>query len=367
MDKMSILLESNNANYFLTYYFVIPNLDAGGAERVTITIARILKSEGNKVIFLNLGSPNGEMESWIRPDFEMISFGYKKVIYSIPKLIAFMMSHPRSCYFASREHSNLVGLIAAKLTGRPIVVRLPNMPKNNLSGGRVSLKSRIMRFLNGKYLKTAKVVIAQNTEMLIQILDVYPSLKGKVVAINNPIDRDYVKKSSEGYNSPFMKKEKSFIAVCTVDFRKGIDVLIKSWPYVKKVIPNAHMYVIGRDSSDYAQKMKNEINGISDFTFLGFMENPYPYMKYCDVFVLPSRMEGFPNVVLEAMCFNKPVVSTTCVDVISEIIKPGVNGYTCGIEDAEALANAMVKASKMKNIHNQYDLFDQQKLINCFQ
>ena len=71
--------------------------------------------------------------------------------------------------------------------------------------------------------------------------------------------------------------------------------------------------------------------------------------------------------VLEAMCFNKPVASTTCVDVINEIIQSGVNGYTCGIEDAEALANAMVKATQLKNIHNQYDLFDQQGLINCFQ
>lgn len=77
-------------------------------------------------------------------------------------------------------------------------------------------------------------------------------------------------------------------------------------------------------------------------------------------------MEGFPNVVLEAMCFNRPVASTTCVEVIKNIINPGKNGYYCDIEDSDALAEIMVKAVSLKQIDNCYSLFDKEKLVRLF-
>ena len=188
----------------------------------------------------------------------------------------------------------------------------------------------------------------------------------KVVAINNPIDKEFVVKSAEGCDPPFPLNAMIFLSVCTIDYRKGIDILIKSWIKVKHAIPHAHLYVIGRDTSEYASQVKKEARMLKDIEFLGFKSNPYPYLKHCDVFVLPSRMEGFPNVVLEAMCFNKPVASTTCVDVIKDLICSGVNGYTCCVEDPEALADAMIKASELRNIDNNYDLFHVDQLIEVF-
>ncbi|WP_294789114.1 glycosyltransferase, partial [Prevotella sp.] len=73
-----------------------------------------------------------------------------------------------------------------------------------------------------------------------------------------------------------------------------------------------------------------------------------------------------PNVVLEAQCFNRPVVSTTCVAVIKKIIQQGENGYYCDVEDADTLATCMIKAVNMKNIINNYNLFDKELLLKCF-
>lgn len=347
-------------------FFLLPDLSAGGAERVCITIARILMKNGFQVEFLNLGAPTGEMLTWITPEFKLTSLGYNRVLSALPQLIRHMKLHPGDRYFASREHTNIVGLIAAKVAGNKIIVRLPNMPKNNLAGGRVSFKSRVLRWFNNRYLKTAQTVIAQNEEMRLQLIEVYPSIKEKVVSINNPIDKEYVIKQGEGHSNPFDLNEKNFLAACTVDYRKGIDILMKAWPIVKKSIPNAHMYVAGRNSSEYAVKLMEEAKALHDFTFLGFQGNPYPYIKSCDVFVLSSRMEGFPNVVLEAMCFNKPIAATTCVDVIKDIVKDGENGYCCNIEQTEDLAECMIKASKLKEIQKDYNLFNQEALLNCF-
>lgn len=347
-------------------YFILPDLSAGGAERVTITIARILKKQGYDVEFLNLGHHTGDMVSWIEPEFRMTCFNCSRVLGAFPMLKSFMKAHPDCIYFSSREHVNIVGLLAAKMSKSKMVVRIPNMPKNNLTKGIAGLKMRVIKTINQWLLPSAKMIIAQNEEMRKQLLDFYSLPEDKVVAINNPVDKDHVISSAEGSDNPFMTSEVNFLNVCNIAYSKGIDILIEAWEKVKTAIPNAHMYVAGRNSSEYAQQLMDKVKDREDFTFLGFQSNPYPLLKHCDVFVLPSRMEGFPNVVLEAMCFNRPVVSTTCVAVIKDILREGQNGYYCEIENADVIADCMIKASQLKNIDNNYDLFDLDKLLRVF-
>ena len=346
-------------------YFLLPNLAAGGAERVTITIARILQKEGFRVEFINFGKHEGDMLSWIEPEFKMTSFGCSRVLKAILHLRKFMQEHPDSMYFSSREHVSIVGLVAAKLENKQIVVRVPNMPKNILTKGISGLKLMIIKYINKWLLKSAKTIIAQNNEMRNQLLEYYGLPSNKIIVINNPVDAKYVIKSAEGSSFPFNSKEVNFLNVSNIAYSKGIDILKEAWPKVKRETPNAHMYIVGRTDSEYAKEIVKS-NTLKDFTFLGFQSNPYPFLKHCDVFVLPSRMEGFPNVVLEAMCFNRPIACTTCVDIVKDIISEGKNGYYCEIEDVDALAECMLKASKLKNIDNNYNMFDKQALINVF-
>lgn len=347
-------------------FFLLPDLSAGGAERVTITIARILKKYGYEVEFLNLGSHDGDMVSWIEPEFKMTCFNCGRVLTAVPKLKHFMKEHPDCIFFSSREHVSVVGLLVAKMARRQIVIRIPNMPKNKLSKGISGLKMSIIKSVNQWLLKSAKIIIAQNKEMRNQLLEYYNLPDEKVVAINNPIDVEYVRSSAEGSVSPFDASKVNFLNVCNIAYSKGIDVLEKAWTKVKSEIPNACMNIVGRNTSEYAKELLEKAHDLEDFTFWGFQSNPYTFLKHCDVFVLPSRMEGFPNVILEAQCFNRPVASTICVAVIKEIVQEGKNGYYCDIEDSEALADCMIKAANLKNIENRYSMFDKELLLNCF-
>ena len=347
-------------------FFLLPTLAAGGAERVTITIARILHKNGHDVEFINLGRAEGEMKSWIEPEFKMVSFGCKRVLAALPKLFWFMIHTPNSMYFSSLEHVSVVGILSAMLSKRPIVVRVPNMPRNKLVKGFLGVKTRVIKILNQWLLSRAKRIIAQNAEMRNQLLDYYKLPEDKVIAIYNPVDKDFVLASAAGTKSPYQDGEIHFLSVCNVAYSKGIDVLEAAWPKVKSIIPNAHIYIVGRHHSDYAQPLVEKAKNLDSFTFLGFKENPYPYLKHCDCFVLPSRMEGFPNVLLEAMCFNRPIATTTCVEVIKEIIQDGKNGYCCDIEDPDALAKCMIGAVQLHDINNQYNLFNQEKLLEIF-
>ena len=152
-------------------FFLLPDLSAGGAERVSITIARLLKNEGFAVEFVNLGSSKGDMLNWIEPEFKMVSFGCRRVLSAIPKLKTFMKAHPNSIYFSSREHVSIVGMLAAKMAKCPIVVRIPNMPKNKLSKGVAGLKMAVIKSVNQRLLRSAKVIIAQNVEMREQLIE----------------------------------------------------------------------------------------------------------------------------------------------------------------------------------------------------
>lgn len=74
-------------------------------------------------------------------------------------------------------------------------------------------------------------------------------------------------------------------------------------------------------------------------SFLGFQDNPYPYFKQADLFVLPSLWEGFGNVIVEAMACGTPVLSTSCPFGPSEIITDEVNGLLVEPGNPRALAH----------------------------
>lgn len=95
--------------------------------------------------------------------------------------------------------------------------------------------------------------------------------------------------------------------------------------------------------------------GLQDYIhFVGYDDNPYRWMKFCDCFVLPSRIEGLPNVLVEAMYLGRPVVATKCIPFISRMVDDGNNGIICETENPQALANAMIKAVDLKNFKMTY-------------
>lgn len=122
---------------------------------------------------------------------------------------------------------------------------------------------------------------------------------------------------------------------------------------------NAHLYLVGGfdKNSKYYQEISSLIinnNLQNDIHVIGYDSNPYKWMKYCDCFVLPSRIEGLPNALIEAMYLKRPVVAARCIPIISNIIEQGYNGFLVEKEDYNNMANAMIKAITLKNFEMTY-------------
>ena len=102
-----------------------------------------------------------------------------------------------------------------------------------------------------------------------------------------------------------------------------------------------HILGDGKDR-DVLLQMK-EFLGLKNVIFHGRQDNPYQFLKYADLFILSSRYEGFPNVLLEAGACGTYSLANNCPGGINEIIQHNVNGEIANIENYDDFAQQIIK------------------------
>jgi len=134
--------------------------------------------------------------------------------------------------------------------------------------------------------------------------------------------------------------------------RKGIDLLLEAWTRLCKELPRLHLVLAGprldithpanRSFHQEVCRMVKESAAPKRVHFTGMIENVEEYMRAADVFVFPSRREGMPNVVPEAMASGLPVVMTPFIGLPSEFGEAGVH-YRLVDFDADSLADGIAE------------------------
>lgn len=162
----------------------------------------------------------------------------------------------------------------------------------------------------------------------------------KVRMINNPIDlaaigRAAAEPPGDGLSRPYI------LSAGRLEYQKGHDVLIQA--YARSGIWHSHALVIlGKGSKLAALRRLAAQLGVGEHVrFIGFVANPYAWMGSADLFVLPSRWEGFPTVAAEAMACGVPVLLSDCDFGPRDIVVPGESGELVVPEAPEALAAAI--------------------------
>lgn len=104
------------------------------------------------------------------------------------------------------------------------------------------------------------------------------------------------------------------------------------------------LYLVGQgELLAELSELASELGVEQDVYFLGWQENPFNIMAKCDLFVLSSSWEAFPNVLVEAMAIGLPIVSTDCPNGPREALDDGVYGDLVPVNDVDALASAVIR------------------------
>lgn len=339
----------------------------GGAERVCVTIGKILIHAGFDVVFCIENRGSTPIEQFIPSGINKNYYPHKRhSISHLFKMVKLIRQEQPDVVFAPCRYLSRDVILAAKMasTGCKIIVRSDN-PLKTLDGkGRLFVK---------KIFPFADIVIAQQEEMRQELINDIPLPPEKVVTIQNPIDTETINEKAKA-GSPYNNKDEVryvWVAGVRESGTKGHDILLKAFQIVKKNIPQAHLYFVGKylEEGKYYLSLKKyvEVNGLTDSVhFVGYDENPYRWVKHADCFVLPSRMEGLPNAMVEAMYLGKPVVATRCLPIIDRMVEDGVNGYKVEVEDYENMAVTMARALELKNAQMIYQPSSNEKIEDLF-
>lgn len=144
----------------------------------------------------------------------------------------------------------------------------------------------------------------------------------RIQVINNFIDTETVEQKLKETMDVTKYPEFTFITVARFHPQKSVDRLIQAFAFVHRQNPNTRLIVIGDGEQKKMILDLIETNQIQDHVvLLGIKQNPYPYIKEADVFVLSSLYEGFPTIVVESLLSGTPVLATDVAGVKEQILR----------------------------------------------
>jgi glycosyltransferase involved in cell wall biosynthesis len=324
---------------------VIPSLGGGGAERVIVTLLRHFNYSMFHVTLVVVNTGHSHLLADIPATVDICDLGCTRVRYALWKIFRLIWKSKPNIVLSTVCHMNLALAVL-----RPL---LPNRPsyiaRETIIVSELSASYRVPIWWNWVYkhvYNRLDAVICQSKDMQSDLVNLYGVPPNKTIVIANPVDiwriRDLAKERPAAIaletigNSRFIL----LVAAGRLVHQKGFDLLIRAIALCGD--RRLRLLLLGEGD------LRTELHelavacGVSDqIIFMGFQENPYPYFSIADGFVLSSRFEGFPNVVIEALTCGTPVIATPAPGGVREIIN-GLKGTVLADSiSSEALAKAL--------------------------
>lgn len=324
--------------------FVVPNLSGGGAERVIVNLLRHLNRQKIELMLM-VTELKGPYVAELPDDVPVVDLQASRVRYALPKLVNHINRLKPDVVMSTLNYMNMA-LLSVKpfLRNNPkLIVREANTPTKSMQFHPPFKKRLFTRLYQWQYPK-ADVIITQSDGMRSDLLSFLPQVSPKkVVRIYNPLDVDKVIQEANTHNPFQIGEGRQIVAAGRLTYQKGFDLLLHAFQKVAMVCEDVHLQIMGEGP------MREELTDLADqlgmsgrVTFQGFQANPYPYMKHADLFILSSRWEGFPNILLEALACGSAVVSTECPSGPKEILANNEYGLLIPDGSVEKLADGMM-------------------------
>lgn len=325
--------------------FFIPSLRGGGAEVSMVRLANAMAVRGMKSTLLVLERA-GQWEKSVGEGVELIALGTRRASRSIVPLIRFFLEKKPDIFISNLAHLNLISTVAHRVSRSS--AKLILVEHNHLKSRSIWEKDAPNRFLlmgiRWLYKRADRVLAVSEgvRQNLIQQFDLQPE---QVRVLNNPIDIGQIELArKDEIDHPWFKDPnvRVVIGVGRLIYLKGWDYLIEALGIVRRGI-DARLILMGEGdikSALLAQAVELGLNSVVEI--VDFQTNPYAWMASSDVFVLPSRSEGFGIALVEAMAVGVPVVASDCLSGPGEILSGGSYGLLVPVGDVQVMADSII-------------------------
>ena len=346
--------------------FITPAISGGGAEKNMVNTINSIDLKEFDITLIICGGDLKYLD--LLPKYIEIKYLNRKTVSkSYFQIFKILIKEKPKIVFTSFGHLSLPVTFIQKIFFQKYIniTRVPSLPSNKLGK---SIKSKLLYFPIVLAYRNSDLVIAQTSQMKNEIEVLWKVPFSKIFHIPNIINANQIKELASHEHKFFDDTCFNVIAMGALYSVKGFDLLIQAISLIKITLPNVRLYILGKESIEkgYKYKLEQLIKSLDlekHVFLIGFKSNPYPYLKNADLFVLSSRKEGFPNVVLEALTLGIPVVATDCVD-FENIINDGENGYIVPKNNVQALAEGIIKGKNLNKMFFKQENFNFNEWFN---
>jgi len=321
--------------------FAIPSLGAGGAERVLTILANTWAGQGWDVTLISLN--NARWDSFFELDgrIHWVRLGLLKEaanplagLWNNAQRLralrqAIRQSQPQ-VVISFIDTMNVLVLAATRGLDFPVVISERSDPAKHPIG---AVWNRLRRWT---YPSASRLVVQSQAAR-----NFFKSLPGqKLCVIPNPI---LPLPAVEG-ETPYLSHRPVVVNAGRLSREKGCDLLIRAFASLSGRYPDWNLLILGEGPQrSQLEALVAELGMQERISLPGRVKNPYDYFRKGDLFVLPSRYEGLPNALCEALACGMAVVAANCSPGVAEVVKDGINGLLAEPENVDSLAAAMDK------------------------
>lgn len=321
----------------------LPGLYDGGAERTLLNLAEGMAAKGY-LVDLVLARAEGPYITEVPDSVRVVDLKAARVLACLPALTHYLRRECPAALLATL-YANIVAVWARRLTGIPKRVVLNE--QNTLSSvamGEKDLRWKLYPQLAKWFYPWSDGITAVSKGVANDLTQVAKVSPDRIQVIYNPIvTPELMKRAAAPLEHPWFgpKEPPVVLGVGRLTSQKAFNVLIAAFAQVRKS-QQARLLILGEgEERPVLEAQIRQLGLDQDVQLGGFVSNPYPYMAHAAIFVLSSRWEGLPTVLVEAMSLRTPIIATDCPSGPREILREGQYGLLVPVDDQLALAKAM--------------------------
>ena len=309
--------------------FLISSLTGGGAEGVCVNIANGLTEQGWQVDLVVLHLNNAVYYNRVSNKVNLVVLGVKHARFAFNPIRKYLHANkPEKVLVFNYELAVLLVMVRGLMRQffKIIARNINTLSQQRQTAKGFWRKQVVQRLIDSLYCKV-DYVINQCESMEMDLLRLFPELKGKTNVIYNPVNK-IIEDAAKQIDFSKVKKQDYLLCVGRLEPQKSFHYAIESFAGVANDYPSLRLKIVGQGSLEQVLKQCAIDLGIEErVDFEGFQKDMVDYYLHAKATLLTSEYEGFPNVLIESITLGTPVIAFDCPSGPREIIENGVNGY----------------------------------------